>query len=1307
MKIALNSPIRHLITFLFPLLFSAVSVAETAVKTVTIDSNSTGKALGQYMEFLIDTNGELDLEAVRSRPRFDSNDDIDDKNTAIWKAVLADNIIGGYTSAAYWVRFSVKNETASDIPSVLEVDYPLLDFIALYTPMGNDQFSQTLSGDELPFHTRPIKYRNFAFPLLTPAQSEQTYYLRFQTESSMYISLNMWPNNTFAEAIEGQLFIFGFLYGIGLLAIIFCLTNAIFLQERMYLFIAIGLFCFSSYSLGINGFGFQYLWPEGIWVQRISTPFFVNICSCFSLLYTRDFLNLKKSSPIANKIILGISAISLMTGLLSLIVDYDIIIRVSILLLMNNAITICMLGVYSLYKGNNTARFFLLGWTLLLVGVLTFSLKSLGLVPSNLFTIWAPEVGFALLAMLLTIAQSDRFFQSQKTHEIEQSLSMDAIKHAEKKYRSLFENAIEGIFHMSIDGQLVNINKAYTEILGQDDVKALLALQRPKFSLNCLSESEQNKFKAVLDKDDATTAFETSISSPSGETRWISISIQLIRTKKNVPSHYEGTMANITDTKKRQNAEKQQHMAEASTEAKSLFLANMSHEIRTPMNAIVGFTELALSRNTDSKLSEFLKKIRMASTNLLGIINDILDFSKIEAGKLEIEEIPFSLKDVLSNLTNIVSVNIESKNLSLDVTVDEDIPDNLIGDPLRLGQILLNLTNNAIKFTSEGEVKVELALITMNKKNMDINLSGSISDTGIGIPPDKLRTLFSSFTQADDSTTRRYGGTGLGLSISKQLVEMMGGEVSVESIVGKGSTFTFTLNCKLQDRRYINNLHFATTQEPLNVLVVDDQQDSRDLMSRVLISLTHNVTCVSNSKETLEELLDQQEKGSPYDVLIADWLMPEVDGIACCQQVKDHPDITNPRLVLVTGYDQDEAKQESAETGIDAYMQKPIEVNELSKILHTIFTERRVNEPKFTKQPSDFNFEGLDILLVEDVPMNQDLAIEILSQKNVNITVANNGQESVDAVKAGTYNIVLMDMQMPVMDGCQATETIREFDHKLPIVAMTANAMIADKNKCLASGMNDYITKPIDANTLFDVISRWATPSTKPAPINENKQAHAELTSDPQSTLPVRLPGIEIQEGLKRCQGNMGLYLRFFSDFRRDYSGSTQKLTDFANNNEIASIKTLAHTIKGLAANLAAKSLAKITEELEQAPAMSKSDLDKTINLFDTELIIFLASIEHILSLHNEPDKSDASSTNPPFELSDLSEKMNRLIPLIKAQKLEACDIATEYNARWPISDQSAQLKTLIDALDAFDFDKAEQVAQNLSQMLKISDFNV
>lgn len=441
--------------------------------------------------------------------------------------------------------------------------------------------------------------------------------------------------------------------------------------------------------------------------------------------------------------------------------------------------------------------------------------------------------------------------------------------------------------------------------------------------------------------------------------------------------------------------------------------------------------------------------------------------------------------------------------------------------------------------------------------------------------------------------------------------------------------------------------------------------------------------------------------------------------------IKDNPDITNPRMILITGYDQHEAKEKVEQAGIDAYMLKPLKVTELSKIIEKIFKDRRVNPINTLPASSAFNFKNLKVLLVEDVKMNQELAIEILTKKDINVTLANHGEEGVKIAQKDDFDLVLMDMQMPVMDGCQATEEIRTFNRTLPIIAMTANAMTGDKNKCLAAGMNDYITKPINPEEMFKAIAKWvsysknlgsngtiadqSTPgdlTQNPQTVSEPLEHHSSGISDTKPdnepeqppALPNSLAGIDLNEGLERCQHNTKLYLKFFADFKRDYTGAGIRLRSFAQKADLQGMKDLAHKVKGVTSNLAAKPLADIARKIETLDRITANEVAALLEEFDAELANCLASMDQVLKQSSSSEETSLNS-NDLFELSELNERLSILSQRLEAQKIEAQDLALDYFSAWPIEDHKPVFKNIIEALDLFDFEKAKDFLNEISEL--------
>jgi signal transduction histidine kinase/DNA-binding response OmpR family regulator len=641
--------------------------------------------------------------------------------------------------------------------------------------------------------------------------------------------------------------------------------------------------------------------------------------------------------------------------------------------------------------------------------------------------------------------------------------------------------------------------------------------------------------------------------------------------------------------------------AEDATKAKSDFLANMSHEIRTPMNAIMGMAHLAMKTDLTAKQYDYLKKVDISAKSLLGIINDILDFSKIEAGKMDMESVDFQLEDTLDNISTLVGIKTQEKGLELLFKTDPSVPTALVGDPLRLGQILINLSNNAVKFTDTGEIVVSTELVKKDKAQ--VALKFSVRDTGIGMTAEQAAKLFQPFAQADSSTTRKYGGTGLGLTISKRLAEMMGGEIWVESESGRGSTFSFTANFGLGKERAKKRFRPASDLRGMKVLVVDDNATSMSILQEMLESFSFKVSLAASGEEGIAEL-ESASKDKPFELVIMDWKMPGMDGIEASQQIKDHKNLSKiPPIIMVTAYGREEVMQQAEEVGLEGFLLKPVNPSMLFDTIMQAFGEAvpetsRVAQRKEQEVKALENIQGARVLLVEDNEINQQVAKEILEGAGLNVSLANNGQEAVNAVKENNYDAVLMDVQMPVMDGYTATRKIREWEtevrgqktedrkegsalspqsSELPIIAMTAHAMAGDEDKSLEAGMNGHVTKPIDPNQLFATLQKWIQPGEKRAQVQKleisTEGPEAVQAIPEEDELPEYLPGFDLADGLKRLQGNKKLYRRLLLSFATDYGGAANDIRIALEAKDFERSHSLVHNIKGLAGNLAATDL--------------------------------------------------------------------------------------------------------------------------------------
>jgi two-component system, sensor histidine kinase and response regulator len=629
--------------------------------------------------------------------------------------------------------------------------------------------------------------------------------------------------------------------------------------------------------------------------------------------------------------------------------------------------------------------------------------------------------------------------------------------------------------------------------------------------------------------------------------------------------------------------------AETATRMKSDFLANMSHEIRTPMNGIIGMAHLALTTDLTPKQRDYVTKIQQSGQHLLGIINDILDFSKIEAGRLSVERTEVQLDEVLENVASLIAAKAGAKGLEFVFDVAPDVPTSLIGDPLRLAQILINYANNAVKFTDTGEIVLRIRRV--EERDGDLMLRFEIQDTGIGITPEQTARLFQSFSQADTSTTRKYGGTGLGLAISKRLAELMGGAVGVESVPGKGSTFWFTALLGLAQakpriripQRDLRNRH---------VLVADDNPLALQAMSEMLRSMTFRVDERSSGQEALVAIEQAERAGDPIEIAFLDWRMPGLDGIETARRIALMPLRVHPRRIVVTSYGREEVFREAEMAGVEGFLVKPVSTSLLfDTAIRVLAPDSDVQRSAVASIPRAAgsgvgSWQGIRALVVEDNEINQQVALELLSGAGIDADVAENGERAVHRVQQTSYDIVLMDLQMPVMDGLEATRRIRALPGygRLPIVAMTANAMAGDRERALEAGMNDQVTKPIDPDKLFDALQRWLPDRTAPAASESPSVPVAApatpiAAGDSLSTI----PGLDVAEGLRRMMGKREMYTRLLRGFVSDQAAVPAEIRASLAGNRQSDAERAAHTLKGLAGTIGAAGLSRQAGDVERA----------------------------------------------------------------------------------------------------------------------------
>jgi two-component system sensor histidine kinase/response regulator len=721
------------------------------------------------------------------------------------------------------------------------------------------------------------------------------------------------------------------------------------------------------------------------------------------------------------------------------------------------------------------------------------------------------------------------------------------------------------------------------------------------------------------------------------------------------------------------------------------------------MNAIIGLSTLALKTDMPPRTQDYLVKIRQSGEHLLGIINDILDFSKIESGKLEVESVPFELEWVIDNVVNLISEKAEAKGLELLCHIDPDIPKLLIGDPLRLGQVLINYANNAVKFTKTGEVRI--AVVVRERSDNHVLLHFSVEDTGIGLTEEQKSRLFKSFQQADTSTTREYGGTGLGLAISKNLALAMGGEVGVESTPAQGSNFWFSA------RLGIGSAEKAVTLPHIDlhgarVLVVDDNEAAALILREMLVAIGFEVDCADSGPTALQAIQAAEASGIPYEFVMMDWLMPGMDGLETVREIQSLHARAAPFVLMVTAHRRQELVKGAELLGIEHVLAKPVNSSLLvNTMMQLMGHSQLLANPIHGATHSDLedtlhSIAGARILLVEDNEINQMVASEMLADVGLHVDVAENGQIALDRVDARIaegqpYDMVLMDMQMPVMDGVTASRRMRAaHGDSMPIVAMTANAMKADRDRCLQAGMNAFVTKPINPDALWQVLLRWIQPREG---LGRSADAHhavmAEETESDRALLEAldRVTGLDVKAGMSSSLGSAQFFASLLRKFLAGQADAVSRVMQCLDAGDETGAELIAHTLKGVSASLGAHRLAHIANGLERclrthaAPQARNAAVARTRELLDA----LVADLRGISAL-----APDQALTQPltAAELAETQEQLKSIAGWLANDDARAAELweahARVFKALLP---NGAEVDT---AIRGFDFEYALELLQ-------------
>lgn len=882
---------------------------------------------------------------------------------------------------------------------------------------------------------------------------------------------------------------------------------------------------------------------------------------------------------------------------------------------------------------------------------------------------------------------------------------------AEKKYRSIFENAMEGIFQSTLGGRLITVNPEFARMLGYDSPQEAIDGITDISSQLYAHPDQRRELLDRLNAEGKVPNVRILVLKKDGNELWTELTARLVHEKEGTP-RIEGLVKDISEQLAREAAQHEKQVAMATARAKGEFLANMSHEIRTPMNAVMGLTHLALRTDLSPKQNDYLQKIMRAARSLLRIIDDILDFSKIEAGKLSMETIAFDVEEIMKNLATVLSMKAEERGLELIFQLDNQVPRALMGDPFRLEQVLINLVNNAIKFTESGNIILSIQPEPGEAVHAhDVTqLKFSVKDTGIGLTQTQQADLFQSFSQADDSITRKYGGTGLGLTISKRLVEMMGGRIWVESEPGQGSTFSFTAVFKLQDENQPRIFRYPADLRGLKVLVVDDNPTSRDIICEMLESFSLRAQPAPSGHEAIADLEQAQAGDDPFQLVIMDWKMPGMDGVEASRLIKNNTALARiPSILMLTAYSRDEIRLKAEDAGVDSFLIKPANPSLLFDAIMSVFDKTAVIQTRQPDEPNrqiaDLeNIRGANILLVEDNEINQQVAIELLEAEGFAVQTAANGRVAVEMLSAAALGpepeLVLMDIQMPEMDGYAATQRIRALPGPMaaiPIVAMTAHALQSEKEKCLAAGMNDHVAKPIEPDILFTVLAKWIAPGER-----ETRRRTARPET---STIDIAgcLPHIDTISGLVRVAGNQPLFQDLLIRFARKHAGADHEIRSHIQSARFPEARAGAHTVKGIAGNLGAAALQAAAGDLESA--LTAGPIDAAHPLLDgfsralTDVLSDIGTLEKALARPPHPRPSGADA---PIDLLKISDVITQVSQLIQSDYALALQQAALLKDLLGPTDTSARVDELVSHMEAFEEAEALNCLDQIADLLGI-----
>ncbi|MEA3315754.1 MAG: response regulator [Campylobacterota bacterium] len=864
---------------------------------------------------------------------------------------------------------------------------------------------------------------------------------------------------------------------------------------------------------------------------------------------------------------------------------------------------------------------------------------------------------------------------------------------SEKRLQLALKGGDLGFWDINFKTKQLIVNQRWASMLGYSDIN--------------VEDLSYDFWKSTIYKDDLKKVLNMGLRYKNGEIKQYEIEYRAVtkngdiiwilskgglvaKDKTGKALRMVGTVSDITLRKNfEKDLEEQRNKAQAATKAKSIFLAKMSHEIRIPMNAVLGMLYLVDKTSLTRVQTNYISKSRSAAESLLNLINDILDFSKIEAGKLDIEHIDFEINELLSKISSVMSFKAEDKGLEFLVRYDNQIPKYLIGDPTRIEQILINLIGNAIKFTSIGEVLVSSKLIGYIKN--DITIMFCIKDSGIGISKDEQNKLFQEFSQVDERTTRKFGGTGLGLAISKKLTNMMGGKIWVEDSSSKGgSTFCFTIKCKVSKSGNEDNYLIPKKLNNINTLIVDDNKLACSILKEQLDSFKIDNKSVYSGEEAIDLIVNKKEN---FNLIFLDFKMDGLNGVETFQKLKELMGDNTPKTIMVTAYSQEELLDDIEQNGFSGFITKPVSPSVLyDSILYVLDDNIKNKKDEISKYDniSLNDIYGSDILLVEDNEINQEFATILLEQNHIKVDIANDGLEALKLIQSKKYDAILMDIQMPNMDGIEATKEIREKSNQdiyfknIPIIAMTAHAMSDDMQKSLDAGMNDHITKPIDPDKFFEALLKYIKPKKDKESFN-NQEKQNSNSIDIFNNLDNTTDIINIEEALKRVFGNQKAFYKILKKFQNNYSNFDKLIIDLIKQNKLIEAEKKVHELKGISGNISAT-------KLYQHMILLDSILKKGDTPFSKHLVKLQEYLKEVLEYISNIKIDEGDDLSKEFDINKVKNLIDIILENLEKNIVLSNDALDELIPYLKDTKYEEFSKSLDEAISNFDTDSASQL---------------